>query len=261
MTLTARVSDKTLAGTVQFFYGSDNNDRQPGPGGRRRGHVHGDRPERDRDRVRALRAGREPRHDRVGGSLAVPYLRGTTADLPLLPATPTTTTLEVTGERVVGSPLTATIAVTPNSTAPFGARDINGYAEVLDNGVAFGLVPVVAGKAVVELGALPAGTHSLTARYVTSDETRSESSASAAQAVAVYATTNTDTTVGGNVPATLALTLGAPASFGSFTPGVAKDYTASTTATVISTAGDAALTVSDPGHLINGAFALPSPLR
>ena len=49
--------------------------------------------------------------------------------------------------------------------------------------------------------------------------------------------------------------------FGAFTPGVAKDYTASTTANVISTAGDAALTVSDPGHLMNGTFALPSPLR
>ena len=50
--------------------------------------------------------------------------------------------------------------------------------------------------------------------------------------------------VGGTVPATLSLTLGAPATFGAFTPGVAKEYTASTTANVISTAGDAALTVS-----------------
>ena len=38
--------------------------------------------------------------------------------------------------------------------------------------------------------------------------------------------------VGGTVPATLALTLGAPAQFGAFTPGVAREYTASTTATV-----------------------------
>jgi hypothetical protein len=30
---------------------------------------------------------------------------------------------------------------------------------------------------------------------------------------------------------------------------------------VISTAGDAALTYSDPGHLTNGAFSLPSPLQ
>ena len=72
--------------------------------------------------------------------------------------------------------------------------------------------------------------------------------------------------VGGTVPATLALTLGAPASFGAFTPGVAREYTASTTATVVSSAGDAALSVADPsttapGHLVNGAFALPAPLQ
>ena len=63
-----------------------------------------------------------------------------------------------------------------------------------------------------------------------------------------------DTPAGGNVPATLALTLGAPASFGAFTPGVAKDYTASTTATVTSTAGDAALSFT-PATLTNGAFS------
>ena len=67
--------------------------------------------------------------------------------------------------------------------------------------------------------------------------------------------------VGGTVPATLSLTLGAPATFGPFTPGVTKDYAASTTANVISTALDATLTVSDPGHLMNGTFALPEPLQ
>src|SRR5262249_14363505 len=49
------------------------------------------------------------------------------------------------------------------------------------------------------------------------------------------------TQVGGTVPATLSLTLGANPSFGAFTPGVAKTYTASTTATVVSTAADADL--------------------
>jgi hypothetical protein len=66
--------------------------------------------------------------------------------------------------------------------------------------------------------------------------------------------------VGGTVPATLALTLGGNASFGAFTAGVTKDYTASTTANVISTAGDASLTVSDPGKLMNGTFSLNAPL-
>ena len=77
--------------------------------------------------------------------------------------------------------------------------------------------------------------------------------------------TSTTGPVSGTVPATLSLTLGTPASFGPFTAGVAKDYLASTTATVISSAGDATLTVSDPspvatGHLVNGSFSLPSPL-
>ena len=72
--------------------------------------------------------------------------------------------------------------------------------------------------------------------------------------------------VGGTVPATLSLTLGTPATFGAFTPGITRTYTASMTANVISTAGDAALTVSDPsstatGHLVNGLFSLPQPLK
>ena len=74
------------------------------------------------------------------------------------------------------------------------------------------------------------------------------------------------TSVGGSVPATLSLTLAGPASFAAFTPGVAREYTATTTATVTSTAGDALLTVADPssiatGHLVNGAFSLPEPVR
>ena len=77
---------------------------------------------------------------------------------------------------------------------------------------------------------------------------------------------STDGGVGGSVPATLALTLGVPATFGAFTPGITSTYTASTTATVISTAGDATLSVADPssvgtGHLVNGTFVLPQPLQ
>jgi hypothetical protein len=72
--------------------------------------------------------------------------------------------------------------------------------------------------------------------------------------------------VGGTVPATLSLTLGVPAAFGAFTPGIDKDYTASTTANVISTAGDATLSVADPsstntGKLMNGTFTLANPVQ
>ena len=82
--------------------------------------------------------------------------------------------------------------------------------------------------------------------------------------VTVQQTTATGTATG-TVPATLSLALGTPASFGPFTAGVAKTYNATTTATVISSAGDATLSVSDPspvatGHLVNGTFSLPSAL-
>ena len=55
-----------------------------------------------------------------------------------------------------------------------------------------------------------------------------------------------------------AFTMISPADDANSLPG--PDYTASTTANVISSAGDAMLSVSDPGHLLNGTFALPSPL-
>jgi len=72
--------------------------------------------------------------------------------------------------------------------------------------------------------------------------------------------------VGGTVPATLQLTLEPATSFGAFSPGVTRDYTATTVADVISTAGNATLSVADttgvvPGHLVNGAFSLPQPLQ
>ena len=56
------------------------------------------------------------------------------------------------------------------------------------------------------------------------------------------------------------------ATFPPFTPGIAGDYEASTTANVISSAGDAALSVADPsaqntGHLVNGSFFLPSKVQ
>ncbi|MDA0180523.1 nucleoside hydrolase [Solirubrobacter phytolaccae] len=72
--------------------------------------------------------------------------------------------------------------------------------------------------------------------------------------------------VGGEVPATLGITTGAPASFAPFVPGVARDYDTSLDVTVTSSAADAALTVADPsptapGHLVNGTLALPQALK
>jgi hypothetical protein len=78
--------------------------------------------------------------------------------------------------------------------------------------------------------------------------------------------TPVDAATGGTVAATLSLTLGPAAAFGTFIPGVDRTYTSTSTATVISSAGDATLTVTDPaatapGHLLNGTFALTDPLE
>jgi hypothetical protein len=108
--------------------------------------------------------------------------------------------------------------------------------------------------------ALPSGLVTLTATQA--DQTGNPSAASAPVAITVPARSTSSTgTVSGTTPATLALSLGAPASFGVFTPGVDRTYTASTTAGVISSAAGATLSVSDPGHLANGAFSLPEPLQ
>ncbi len=78
--------------------------------------------------------------------------------------------------------------------------------------------------------------------------------------------TSVEGTAAGIVPAALSLSLGAPATFSAFTPGVTGTYDASTSANVISTAGSAALSVADAsanatGHLVNGAFSLPLALQ
>ena len=71
---------------------------------------------------------------------------------------------------------------------------------------------------------------------------------------------------GATVPSQLALTVGAAVNFGTITAGVTRDYTASTSASVLSTAGNAALSVMDtsataPGHLVNGDFSLAQALQ
>jgi PKD repeat protein len=68
------------------------------------------------------------------------------------------------------------------------------------------------------------------------------------------------------VPTLLRLDLAPSAALGAIVPGVAHDYTASVAAQVTSTAGNAALAISDagpnaPGHLVNGTYALASPVE
>ncbi|MDA0182554.1 DUF3616 domain-containing protein [Solirubrobacter phytolaccae] len=260
VTLTARVSDPTLQGTVYFEqWGWQALGNAPIVNGIATwtGNISSTQPQ--------LMARFEPAADRDTTASAVSpgiaWVAGSGAALPDRPATATTTTLAVEGSRVVGEPLTAKVTVAPTVVTPFTVRDQHGYVELVDGGQVLDLARVIAGKAELDLSGLGAGSHSLVARYVSTDELKSTGSASAAVPVAITVESKTEAPVGGTVGATLALTLGAPASFPAFIPGVEKEYTATTKATVISTAGDATLTVSDPGHLTNGAFSLPQPLR
>ena len=127
-------------------------------------------------------------------------------------------------------------------------------------------VPLKDGQVVFESGKpaaeQPGVVHKGTANGVATYEVGSGSYRFLA---AVSTATSVNTNVNANVPATLALSVG-NASLGALTPGVARTYTGQSTATVTSTAGDAALSVFDAsatatGKLVNGSFALAQPLQ
>jgi beta-glucosidase len=122
----------------------------------------------------------------------------------------------------------------------------------------------IAQAAMVKRG-IAAGDSALTADAEHADLVGDPVTAVRKLAAAANVSVSTTGGVGGTVPATLAVTLGSAPSFGAFTPGVDHTYTASTTATVTSTAGDATLSVADPdpahpGHLVNGSYVLAQPL-
>jgi PKD repeat protein len=78
--------------------------------------------------------------------------------------------------------------------------------------------------------------------------------------------TDTPQDVMATVPTVLKLNVTPSTTLGSIAPGVAHDYLATVAAEITSTAGDAALSVSDlssnaPGHLVNGTYALASPVE
>ena len=163
----------------------------------------------------------------------------------------TTTDLVLPGSAIKeGDTLKATVKAADGYETGGRVRfSVQGWSETvyLENGVASVILP----------GTLRGGVETVKAEFLGHDAL---TASQATESVTVLQTrTPVDGSIGGTVPATLSLTLGAPASFGAFTPGVARDYTASTTATVTSTAGDATLTAS-AARLTNGAFSLAQPV-
>jgi hypothetical protein len=172
-------------------------------------------------------------------------------------------TQTVVGDVLAQAPaLTSPAGAVTSTTPPISGTGVPGDTVTVSAGgvaVCTATVGADGSWSCTPSSALPTGPLSLTATQA--DQTGNPSAASAPVAITVpLGSTSATGSVSATAPPTLALSLGASASFGAFTPGVDRTYAASTTADVISTAGDAALSVSDPGHLTNGAFSLADPL-
>jgi peptidoglycan/xylan/chitin deacetylase (PgdA/CDA1 family) len=183
------------------------------------------------------------------------FLRGGTGSLTLTVSNPTTTPTDgstTTVTQVLPAGLTATSAGGSGWTCSGTATITCTRADVLAPGGAF--PPITIGVQVA-----PDAAAVITTAPRVTGRSGNVWIDTGADSISTAAPVPRD--IVGTVPATLALTLGAPATFGAFTPGVTRVYTASTTANVVSTAGDATLSFSEPGHLTNGAFTLPQPLQ
>jgi hypothetical protein len=166
------------------------------------------------------------------------------------------TTLDVVGGAVLRNAMNkVTFTVTSGSGQPLAGAKVSG--DCGDGARNLG----ESGTDGIAVVAVPHGTCDFTVTSAGAAAPVDDVPVAGDQAIPV-SLTGADTGVTGTVPATLSLALGAPASFGAFTPGVARAYLASTTASVITTGGDASLSVADndpaaPGHLVNGTYVLP----
>ncbi|MDA0180092.1 DUF1593 domain-containing protein [Solirubrobacter phytolaccae] len=120
----------------------------------------------------------------------------------------------------------------------------------------------VPANSVVPVNAVPGQTIHLILE-VTDDGTPAMTSY---QRVVVTVSARTTQYAAASVAPVLSVSVGAAPNFGALVPGTAKVYTATSTATVTSTAGEAVLSIHDisplsPGKLVNGSHALASPIK
>ena len=127
-----------------------------------------------------------------------------------------------------------------------------------------GGIPSARGTCVVNVGFKPTRTNytSVARLQFTSN------SDSANEGILLVGKSNGDalSSVGGDVPSVMQLSVSPTASFGTFVPGVAATYNTALAANVTTTTANAALTMADlsttaPGFLENGTFKLASPLQ
>jgi uncharacterized repeat protein (TIGR01451 family) len=165
-------------------------------------------------------------------------------------------TITLTLPAADGTPTGQTVTLATNATFPAGTSETTlgttAYTVAVDSGVASAVALVSMTGALHDT---PPDSHIAVS-----------STLGTPIAAAPTASTTVSGSAAGSVSATLSLSLGAPASFGAFTPGTAADYVATMNANVTSTAGNGLLTVADStgsasGHLVNGAIAMPQALQ
>jgi sugar phosphate isomerase/epimerase len=163
------------------------------------------------------------------------------------------------------APLTITnIQVQGTDAADFQVVSQNCTAAGGGGPLAPGATPAQRGTCVVNVGFKPRTTNYTSVARL--QFTSNSDSANEGVLLAATSTGQAISNVGGDVPSLLQLTVSPTASFGTFVPGVARDYNTALAANVTTTTADAALTMADtsttaPGFLENGSFKLASPLQ
>jgi sugar phosphate isomerase/epimerase len=213
--------------------------------------------------------------DNVRGD-AAPALYGAPPTFNVEPAGPQNTagSVPVTIENLGDARLNIT-AVAVQSTAPeqASAADFTITSQTCTTGALAPGAPATATTPAVAAGTCTVFVRFNPRRAVTTSIARLQFTSNADAAtnrVALIARSGTAVSVqvpvGGDVASQLALSIPGQASFGAFSPGVARDYTTTLLADVTSTMPDATLSVTDPsaiapGHLANGTFVLQQALK
>jgi sugar phosphate isomerase/epimerase len=152
---------------------------------------------------------------------------------------------------------------TPNDTADFQIVSQNCSGATLPAGNPNVSPALPRGTCVVNVGFRPSKTNYTSVARLQFAST--SDSATESVLLAARSTGDALSTVGGDVPSVLQLSVSPSTSFGTFVPNLTQAYTTALSATALATTGNAELAVSDasttaPGHLVNGAFSLPSAL-
>jgi sugar phosphate isomerase/epimerase len=185
----------------------------------------------------------------AAASNVTPVLVQNTGDLPL-------TITNVTVGGVPGGPNDAAdFSIVSNTCSGAGSSPL----------AAGGGIPSARGTCVVNVGFKPTRTNYTSVARL--NFTSGADTATENVLLVGKSTGDSLVTIGGSVPSVMQLSIpNAGGSFGTFVPGIATNYNTALAASVTTTTGDAALSVTDPsptagGHLVNGAFSLATPVN